>query len=587
MAIQRSGPTPNYYEYICNYLLIPYSGAPSPHVQALTAPGQQLNWIDIPRFQRGISWNIDNVKELLQSTSILLGNAILSQFNRNQLQFPNLPQNQPNYLVLVDGLQRLAVGTALLAVLHDQVLSPAPNRPGDAHYFVALAARVVPFSAIYQHNDKEFLAHPRQAIRDQYAILRNEIDEYIQEELIAGRGKILADVIVPTFVARQLALDIYFNFQRTELLNTFIGINTVRVDLGPVDLLRAHILEKATSAGWSEADIESIENDFTETLTVDQKPKQHFLPFVNAAIKAIEKNAGNRLFASWGTALSKADVDQFLDFVDKFEGSLGNEYLREIFECGKLPVSTVFAYYYTDFLHGSKTSPSFFTGGRGCDQELHSYLILCYRLILDGSVGRTTEYLENIISGGFGGSLASLADAISVAYLGLGISNPLDVQWLDTHLNKIDKKKAARIFNAMLLPQKQNMGYAYNPLKFGRLSTEFHVDHLIPASLLDLQAPGGLDGETLRNFSPLPTNQNRVAKATSCSTKLSPGGIYANYIGGNTHLKHPYCYWLMSVQATNYQNKNMDDQSLLEKNSSPDIGSERIAKIRDELLSRI
>lgn len=587
MAIQRSGPTPNYYDYICNYLLIPNSGAPSPQVQQLTAPGQQLNWIDIPRFQRGISWNIDNVKELLQSTSILLGNAILSQFSRTAAQFPNLSSNQSNYLILIDGLQRLAVGTALLAVLHDQVLSPTPNRPGDAQYFLPLAARVVPFAAIYQHNDKEFLAHPRQAIRDQYAILRNEINEYIQEELAAGRGKQLADLIVPTFVTRQLALDIYFNFQRTELLNTFIGINTVRVDLGPVDLLRAHILEKATAANWSEADIESVENDFTDTLTLDQKPKQYFLPFVNAALKAIDKADGGRLFPSWNAGLLKSDVDRLLDFVDRFEGSLANPYLREIFECGKLPVSTVFAYYYIDFLHGSKAVPDFFGGGANCDQELHSYLILCYRLIIDGSIGRTTEYLENVISGGFGGSLSSLADAISVAYLGVGIANSLDAQWLETHLNKIDKKKAPRIFNAMLLPQKQHIGTAYQPLRFGRLSTDFHIDHLIPASLLDLKAPGGLDGETLRNFSPLPTNQNRVAKATSCSTKLAPGGVYSNYMSGNTHAKHPYCQWMMSVQLSKHQLQEMDDQSLLEKNSAPDIGTERIAKIRDELLLRI
>lgn len=587
MAIQRSGPTPNFYEYICNYLLIPYSGPPSPQVQMLVAPGQQLNWIDVPRFQRGISWDVENVKELLQSTSILLGNAILSQFNRNSGQFGHLPADQQVYLVLIDGLQRFAVGTALLSALHDHVLSPTPNRPGDAHHFSALAARVVSFAAIYQHNNAELLSHPRQAIRDQYAVLRKEIADYIAEELEAGRGMQLSRSIVPTFVSRQLALDIYFNFQRTELLNTFIGINTIRVDLGPVDLLRAHILEKATAANWSESDIEAIENDFTDKLTDDQKPKQYLLPFINAVLKAIDQGRGARLFPSWDATFSKADIDNFLEFVDKYEASWSNGYLREIIECGKLPASTVLAYYYIDYLHGSRVHPDFFSSGSACDRDLHAYLILCYRLVIQGSIGRTSDYLENIIIGGINGALRDIADAISVAYVGIGISLQLDPQWLETHLNRIDKKKSCRIFNALLLPDKANLGASFSPIRFGKSSLDFHIDHLIPSSLLDLKNAGGLDGETLRNFAPLPTNQNRVAKATACASKLGIGGIYSLYINGHTHRVHPYAEWLVKQHATTIPLGKLDDQACLEKNSLPDVGSQRIAKVRDDLISRI
>lgn len=588
MTIQRSGPTPTFDEYICKYLLIPHSGQPSPQVNQLIGPGGQQQWIEIPRFQRGISWDVENVKELFQSTSILLGTAILSQFQRNKGEFPNLPANQNTYLLLIDGLQRFAVGTALLSILHDIVLAPQPNRPGDAVHFIALTARVTPFSAYYLHNDKELKNHPRQAIKDQYLSLRRSLEDFITQEFGKGNGLELANLLVPTFITRQIAIDIYFNFQRIEVLNTFIGINTVRVDLGPVDLLRAHILEQATAASWSEQDVEEIENEFTDTFTSDQKPKQHFLPFVNAALKVIDSKSGARLFPSWNIGLQKVEVDNFLDFVDQYENAFGvNAYLAEILNSGKLPISIILAYYYIDYIHGSKKQPSFFNGGVVENKELNEFLIACYRLILEGSIGRTATYLEKIMAGQLKTSLSKLADSISIDYLGIDITSSVDAQWLETALNKIDNKKAPRIFNAMLLPQKNNLGQNFTPLIFGKKTLDFHIDHLIPFTLLHPQMPGGIEGDTIRNFAPLPTNQNRAAKARNCSTKLSANDIYDTYLASTTHTIHPYCQWLVRTHVSTYQVKDLDDQSKLERNSQPDIGTARIRHIIKELLSRI
>lgn len=586
MAIQRSGPTPSFYEYICSYLLIPFSGPPTPALMVLAVPGQQLNWVEIPSFQRGISWDIENVKELLQSSSILLGNAILSQFTIQPGQFANLPVGQTVYLTLVDGLQRFAVGTAILSALHQEVLAPTPNRPADSTHFSALTARVVPLSAFYVHNNVELSSHPRQAIRDQYTVLRTSISAYIQQELDAGRGASLAAKIVPLFLSRQLALDIYFNFNRQELLSTFIGINTVRVDLGPMDLLRASILEQATISAWSQSNMEAIENDFTDTFTDGQKPKQDYIPFINAALKAIARNKGNRLFPSWGAALAKSDVDQFLVFVDQFEAS-ENSYLEEIILCGKLPASIVFAYYYLDFLHGSKNFPAFFTkGNAAADSELHAFLVASYRLLIDGTIGRTTDYLERLIEGGLVINLSQLADTISVEYIGTPIASSVDQQWLETNLNGVDQKRASRVFNAMLLPDKTQMGSAFTPIKFGRSAKHFHIDHLVPDSLLIASAPGGAQGQTLRNFAPLPTNQNRVAKATSCSSKLASGGVYETYCNGNTHFVHPYSQWILTTNVAPYSGA-LDNQANLERNSNPDIGSHRIHQISSVLLQKI
>jgi hypothetical protein len=587
MAIQRSGPTPSFYEYICGFVLVPHTTTPSPQLMSLVGPGQQLHWVDIPSFQRGISWDLENVKDLLHSDSILLGNAILSQFNVNAGQFPKLPPSQSLYLVLVDGLQRLAVGTAILSVLHDPVLCNSPGRPGDAVHFTALSARVAPLSAFYLHNNAELLGHPRQAVRDQYLGLRQAISRFCVEELDKGRAAQLAASVVKLFLSRQVALDIYFNFNRNELLSTFIGINTVRVDLGPVDLLRASILEQATLAGWPQAQLEATENDFTDTLTEDQKPKQDLLPFVNAALKALASGKGARLFPSWGTQLNKHDVDEFLDFIDLFESAIStNAYLAEIRECGKLPVSTVLAFYYLDYLHGSKTKPPFFVGGTSVDSDLHAYLLACYRLLLDGTIGRTSENLQHLVNGTSSLTLPQLADAISLAFLGRPISTNVDTQWLETQLNQVDQKRAPRIFNAMLLPPRATLGYAFTRIQFGRAAKMFHVDHLIPESLLNQSAPGGLEGQTLRNFAPLPTNQNRVAKATSCSSKLAVGGIYQTYVGGSTHFVHPYCQWLLTSNAPPYT-AVLDTQANLERNISPDVGTLRVKKIAGDLLARI
>lgn len=587
MTIHRSGPTPAFFEYVCSYALVPSSPA-SPHLPSLVAPGQRVDWVEIPSFQRGISWDIEKVKELLDSKSVLLGNAILSQDKVSPGQFPHLPPSQTDYLVLVDGLQRLAVGTSLLWSLHDAVLAPTPHRPMDAPHFSALAARAYPLSTYYLHNDGELTKHRRQAVRDQYVTLRKAIKDHCDEELQSGNAARLATAVVPLFLTRQVALDIYFNFNRTELLSTFIGINTVRVDLGPVDLLRANILEHATIAGWAQADLESIENQFTETFTVDEKPKQDFMPFVNAALKAMDDGKGARLFPSWGPTLKKSDVDAFLNFVDDFEASLAkNAYLKEIKLCGKLPVSIIFAYYYVDLLHGRKVNPAFFLGGTSEDADLHTFLIACYRLLLDGSIGRTSLELEQIVDGSLTINLSDLADRLSTKFVGRSLTGNLDQQWLETHLSRVDKRRAPRIFNAMLLPLRSHLGSAFHPMRFGRAALDFHVDHLIPEALLKMQAPGGLEGQTLRNFAPLPTNQNRAAKATGCYVKLSSGGIYDHYVNaGTTHAVHPYCRWLLTSTGSPYATV-LDTQANLEKNSAPDVGSLRISKIANELLVRI
>jgi len=61
MAIQRSGPTPAFYDYIITKALVPFY---SSSVQQIANLGVS-EWLYIPRYQRGITWNLENVKEFL------------------------------------------------------------------------------------------------------------------------------------------------------------------------------------------------------------------------------------------------------------------------------------------------------------------------------------------------------------------------------------------------------------------------------------------------------------------------------------------------------------------------------------------
>lgn len=580
MPVQRSGPVPPFYEYVTNKALIPHSGNSN---QAITNLGVH-EWVEIPRYQRGISWEIENVEEFLNSPSVLLGNVILAQFPHTG-QFSNL--QAANYLILVDGLQRFSVGTMILAILHSKVFNTgAPFHSTDSQYFTNLLARVFSLSPVYLHNDNELLNHPRNAIANQYKSLREKVENFIDEKLQRGDGANLASIVQHTFLNRQVAVDIYFNFSGPiEIMNTFLGINTVRVDLGPVDLLRALIVEKGASSGWSAIDIDDVENDFTGIFTNNDKPDTSLLPFVNVILRALRIN-GSRVFPSWNGMLLRNEVDDFLDFVQAFKNPVQpNGYLQEIKECGSVPFAILISYYYVQSVHFGAQRPSFLTGGTNEDADLLSLLKTSYRVLIDGTIGRTRVFAERIMDGTLNLPLLGISDLISRQFIGKTTTQQVDRQWLLSALNKVDKNKSKRIFNAMLLPITGTSPIGYQPIIFGRAAINFHIDHLIPQSLLG-NAQGD-EGETLRNFSPLPQSQNREAKATHCSSKLAPGGIYDNYLSGGSHPVHPYCNWLINSYQRITSPSDFDRPELLEPNRTPDIGTERIEHIADELIIRI
>lgn len=582
MAIQRSGPTPAYLEYIIGFALLPRHASPTQQLLSIVAPS--FEWIDIPSYQRGIAWTVPQVEELLASSSVLLGNVILGQFQVPASGSPVFPKGVRTYSLLVDGLQRFSIGTMLLALLYPRVLADTPLQAAEAGRYGALAARAKAMAPVFQHNDVELANHPRQAVADAYRALRGAVERYLDEQFTLGNGEALAKSIEGLYIRKQVAVDIYFNFASAiELTNTFIGINTVRVDLGPVDLLRSYIVDRALLAGWSPSDIEAMENRFTEVFTSAEKPISELLPFVAIVLQKITTPGEEPLiFPSWPVGLTLTEVDNFLDFVARMCEPTDNGYVMELRETGAIPFAGVLCHFYQRFLAAGQM-PHFLSKGNQDDADLHKYLCANYRALLAGQLGRSRVFAEMLLRPT--DTLGKVADLLSQWAVKTSINSPVDPVWLRGTIRRLDKLRAPRVFNAIRLPPRSaTWGTRFAPDIYGSKSQHLHIDHLFPASVVERDLPGAMESDTLVNLSPLPANQNRVAKATSCSSKLGPGGIYAAYVA--SHLSpHPYAMWLLQAQGD--MGADLDRQELLEPNQEPDVVSPRIEWLSTNLHARL
>ena len=592
MPVTRSGPTPVFGDYLTKFALIPKGGTALPPNSPLLTGFLNLQWVDVPAFQRGISWERDKVEELLSSASILLGNVIFGSFTLQpgtRLAAPFPPQYAPpTYLQLVDGLQRFAAGTALLAILDQLVLDPNGGFVQYRTPYAPLQNRLYGQRDVYLFNDQLLQTYSRRAVASGYSRLRSEIEALVLSKLNPNDNAAFASEIVELFLSRQIAIDEYFNFATSvELMATFLGINTVRVELSQVDLLRAHIVEKAESSGWLDTDIEAMENDFVDVfMKKGEKPRTEFLPFVGIILRSIEDNSGALFVPSWNASLLIQEVYTFLRFVEDV-ASCTDAFVNEIRNCGAIPFACLLGHYYRSLLT-TGTAPSFLNNPPGNTEcaELHEFLCAVYRAVIAGKVGKTGDVAGKLF-GGTIPSLSSAAASVASTFSGAPLSVALSVSWIRSNLEVADRNRAKRIFNAMLLGPAPHSGGTwgtpYAPLVFGRKAVNYNVDHLLPLAMRQATLPGGREIDTMRNFAPLPANNNRVAKATSCSLKLGAGGIYATLVGGGS--PHPYLGWLVANQGG--LGPTLDNQKHLEPNVNPPIGDDRLQEIASVLEKRI
>jgi hypothetical protein len=570
MTINRSAPTPSFFEYVTTYALQPDAGSLPEQVSTLRPTP-----LRIPTFQRGISWGEEEVLQFLESDSALYGTVIIAMF-----PFVNSSDHVGQ---LVDGLQRFACGTALLRLLDPMVLSPTPTETLVAPHFEQLKRVVGGRLGVVEYNHEQLLTHQRRAIRDQYNEFFAAMTDFVRARTTPSEAEAFAHVITTVFLDKQVAIDNYFGFKGSvDLANTFIGLNTVRVDLGPVDLIRAFIIDNAAGQQppWSVSDVADVENELTDAFTDAGSPRRDLIPTATAVLKCLERAESLRptdAFPNW-ERLTKADVDTFREFTQLMIAST-NSYVVEVRECGSLPFALVLLHYYRQRMK-TGTTPSFLQGGSAEDDELHLFLRASYRRVINGTVGQLGNVAVDVLRGRHD-SLAQVADA-AARDIGSGLlSKDPGKDWLRTNLVTANATKAKRVFNACLLPPRRAKA-SFAPLTFGKRQDDWHVDHLIPSKQLRQNRPGHHEGDRLQNFAPLPSPFNRVASNTPCSEKLGRRGVYRNVVDAHDH---PYLEWLLAEQSR--LGGRLDDQKLLERNAATPIGDRRIDALVDLLAARV
>lgn len=587
MAIKRTGDCPPFLEYVTKLALIPRAAPPTAELTQLT----QFNfrWIDIPSYQRGLVWDEETFEDLLNSKSAFLGNAILGAFAipNPRGSFSHVPSVEREYEILIDGLQRFSIGTALLSILHKLVLADHPSNAADAPLFAALRAYSKALAPVYEHNDRELRNHGRKAVRESYTEFRQTLANWIWNEFNQMRALELADKVQHLFLQRQIAPDTYHGFKSEyDVTSTFIGLNTVRVELNKVDWLRSIIVDKGSASGWSASALADFDNRFTEVFTRGTAPEPELLPFAAIVLDSLtdsDQKRANAVFPSWAVGLAEKEVNQFLDIVEKLKTHNGNAYYREIRLCGKIPFAGCIGYYYRLFL-ASGNSPSFLNSGISEDSELHAYLRANYRALLAGRIGRTGPFSEKLLHDSV--ALIQVADEIAIFSTKNGLSSVVDQAWLNSALKATDQTRAPRVFNACLLPVAANPGSAFDPYKYGKKGNEYQIDHMIPASTIaaNANAPGEPEARTLRNFAPVRRSTNVAQSNLTCAGKLAAGGTYANEVMNDPKV-HPYVRWLVNNQAT--LGSYLDRMDLLQPLATPPIAEDRINWLAGCLLPRL
>jgi hypothetical protein len=353
--IRRAGETPPYVQLAIDYVVA--TPAIPPAVSSL-----KLQLIQVPSFQRLIVWRQENIDSLLDSKSAMFGTVIFANF-------PDEPW------VLVDGLQRFATATSLLSSLYPEVLSPNASNRSAAAYFTRLATMAASFQAVFDHNADALRNHPRQALRESFGLLEDDITNLVTTELTLHPSEFAARV-ERMFLDKQVAIDPYFNFQRrVELTNTFMNMNSQGIDLSPVDLLRAKLVDQAMARNWNAADIELMENDFTDVFEdpLSKSTLKALGTLLNEAVDESQPRAN--VFPDWDH-LTKTQVDELVSFISasilcaRTAGlPISSRYLTEIAECGGFPFSITLLYFFRlhiqDFSNGNyaRTHVPDFAGG--------------------------------------------------------------------------------------------------------------------------------------------------------------------------------------------------------------------------------
>lgn len=574
----------------------------------------QYKRLRVPNFQRGIEWDYATLEECIFSTSPTLGIAVLGRAN-----------NIPTVEFIIDGLQRFAAFTYLLHyidhILFDRATSNNPN-PWNIHQQLLtspslsiiqnVAAPYVGIRGRIKYNHIALRLLQRQAVSQTYISFCDrttpKIDALLNpqhQNFELSRSEEFLNALA-NFVEKPVFTQELSNFANlSELLATFRGINTIRVELTAADICRSIIVDGLIGAQAIPQDVLEVDNNFNDTLLRRTgRIRKGYSPLIKVLENAWtgDKNTRNKaIFPSLFTdplisANIKNQFDEFIGWIQQFKNLRNtNNYLDFIAMIGDNPyVATMLFYFH---VHQAKNkldkSPP--------DEELHQIAVAYFRRLLDGGVGDTLPLTKQVGANKIQ-DFSDFLQRINPQRAGALTSKP-NTTWLETALNGIGGMATAKIiFNACFLPRihgknLQAYGSIFNPITFTRGANNWQVDHLIPQnSFTQPLSPGDAYKETLRNFCPVMGSDNAAYGAGPCAQKLNLTVNYGTYRTDPHKMPdgqvHPFIDKLLDKQGTQAQggNDELDNRDWL-INTSPIkkrcYGQERIQILIDLLKDRI
>ena len=568
----------------------------------------------IPNFQRGIEWDYVTLKECILSTSPTLGIAVLGR----TISIPDVE-------FMIDGLQRFSAFTYLLQRIDNILFTPAtaqnPN-PWNLHpklitrpslsTIQSIAAKHVGIRGRIQYNHTALRLLRRQAVSQTYSNFCEQIAPQIDallnpqdKNFKVARSEEFLDALA-AFVEKPIFTQELSNFANlSELLATFRGINTIRVELTAADVCRSIIVDGLIGAKATPQDVLDVDNQFNATLLT---PTGRIRKGHSSLIKVLEsawtenQNTHNAailpsLFADPLISTTiKSEFDEFIGWIQQFQNfRSASNYLNFIATIGDNPyVATMLFYFHIHRVNSTLNTPP-------PDSELHKIAVAYFRRLLDGSVGDTLPITKQVGANQLQG-FQNFLQRINPQHAGIIRSAP-DTTWLEMALNRIRGRATARIvFNACLLPpiygdNRQTCGSAFDPITFARGANNWQIDHLIPQnSFVQPLSPGDAYKDTLRNFCPVIGSDNAGYGACDCAQKLNLST--ANYVTYKTeHRKmldgqvHPFINELLNKQGMQGGNPELNNRDWLRNVSASSTprcyGQERIQILIDLLKDRI
>jgi hypothetical protein len=543
--------------------------APPPKVARLTT-----RRLRIPSFQRGIVWDDKKVEDLLDTTSLTLGTIIVGQV-RSEMP------------ILVDGLQRFGVGTALLKALYPEVLSPNPRQRGNATLFDDLRRHAAGLEPIFDHNSRALRQHPRLVIRESYQSLEEQINQLAQQHL-ADDPEPFAERVQRLFLNRQVALDEYTGFSSmNDLSRTFIAMNTGGIELDSVDLLRSQLVDRAMERRWSASDVEDMENRFSAIFETNSG-RGHVQALATALNEALSsKTSRAYIFPDW-SRFDKPQSGSMLNFLEEAVAAGTDSaatpnfpYFRELYDCGPQAFTVIVLHFWVRRQAGAH-APDFAGGRSSSAKSLHLLLRAFYRRIIDGTIFRAENAIDSIMARGPSLRTSDVAEIVNPEGIG-GLGGSPDGGWLESRIRGLDSRRSRRLFNACLLPRRSQAGGRFLPARYGNAANDWTVDHLIPDSRAPRNSVGGVEAQRLPNFAPFPSKLNSGQRAMLCSVKLGPGGYYPGHEGD-----HPFLRWLLTVQFPSVAPRSeLDKPTRLVQGERKHIGDARISELARLLVTRL